>query len=277
MPATFSTTLTPTPSAGKGVPYNWFTKLLDNTLALKQGDQAVDYLLGSQVLVTTTGTINDHNPTGMDVQWNGASAATFTGIVAHGAGDIRIYHNVTTAQSLAFSHEATGSAAANRFKLPAALQYIGPNGSIGFKYDSNISRWVTLFINPGKPFDFAYNSSLFIANGGGTWSFPSGATNLVTYSWSQQGAWVDITMLAQSTTTSGTINYLQVPLPGAFTASRSQVLGISDCKNNGTALVGLVFVAATSGIIQAYRQDRAVWAAGTANNDLGFTVRVFVS
>lgn len=42
--STFSTSLTPTPVAGKAIPYTYFTVLLDNTLALQHGDQAVDLL-----------------------------------------------------------------------------------------------------------------------------------------------------------------------------------------------------------------------------------------
>lgn len=275
--ATFRTSLTPTPAKDKGIPYTWFTYLLDNTLALKQGDQSFDYLIGSQANINDTGTLNNHNPTAMDLAWSGASQLTVTGIVPRATGDIRIYRNVTASQALILSHQNTSSTTTNRLQLPAAAQVIGPNGSVGLKYDGTVQRWFMLFCNPGKPIDVAYNAILFNAVGGGTWSFPSGAANLLTYSYSQHGAWMDIDFLAQSTTTSGTVNSLTVPIPAGFMASKNQVLAMADCKSNGTFVVGTLFAAVSTGLISVLRQDRANWPAGAANNDVGFTVRVHLA
>lgn len=151
MSTTFITSLPHyTPAAGKGLPFDHMLGTFDNTLALKQGDQPLDYLVGSQNTLTDTGTVNDYNPnsgaSGVENRWNGASGLTVNGLVFHGAGDIRIFHNVTAAQVLTFADENTGSAAANRFTLSFTLT-VGPGGTVAFVYDGTTSRWRVLFVN----------------------------------------------------------------------------------------------------------------------------------
>jgi len=275
--STFWTSLTPPPAKDKGIPYTWFTKLLDNTLALKQGDQAFDYLLGSQVNITDTGTVNNHNPAGMDVAWSGASQLVITGIVPRANGDIRIYRNVTTAQSLAVSHENGSSTATNRIKLPAAVQFIGPSGSIGLKYDGTAQRWFLLFVNPGKPIEQAYSAGLFTAGGGGTWTFPSGAASLITFAWSQLGAWMDVEFQALNTTTAGTVTYLSMPVPGGFTAAKTQGPSLVDARSNGVYVPARLAITGGASGFTVYRQDRANWPAGVGNNDLEFSARIHIT
>src|SRR4051794_4765329 len=101
------------PAAGQAVAATPVLRAFNNTLALKQGDQALDFLAGLQVDVTATGTQNDYSPgTGVSVRWNGASAVTITGLVAHLDGDLRILENITAAQLLTVTHQGAGSTAA---------------------------------------------------------------------------------------------------------------------------------------------------------------------
>lgn len=272
--STFSTALTPTPAKDKGIPYTWFTKLLDNTLALKQGDVLVDYLgVGQDSTLTTTGTLNNHNPAKMDIPWSGSSQLVITGSVPKGTGDIRIYRNVSASQPLAFQHENTGSTAANRFQLPAAYQFIGPNGAAVFKYGAAISRWIMIACTPGKMLDLAYNAPNYGAVGGGTWTFPSGAGNLTTFGYSQTGTMIDVDFYAQNTTVTGTVNNLTIALPGG-SAARSQVSMLCDCRSNGSYVPGLLFITAGATSLSVFRQDRVAWTPGTANTDVSFTARI---
>lgn len=113
--------------------------------------QAHPRLLVDQVDITTTGTVNDHNPGSVAVRCNNATALTITGRVPYADGEIVIYENVGTS-TVTFTHQGAGSTAANRFLLPAATagQVIGAEGSIGFKYDGTSDRWRVLFVRPGQ-------------------------------------------------------------------------------------------------------------------------------
>lgn len=97
-----------------------------------------------------SGTVNDYSPAGLanatvvrqDV--SGGAGALVTGIA--GGTNLRrisfININATQANQIFFGHENVGSAAANRFTLPSALDWIIPiGGSITFIYDSTSSRW----------------------------------------------------------------------------------------------------------------------------------------
>lgn len=131
------------PAAGKAVPATHVSRAFNNTLAIKQGDQAFDFLIGLELAVTTTGSQNDWSPgTGVVVRWNGASQLTITGLVAHSAGDIRVIRNVTSAQFILLQHQDGSSSAANRIILPGALPlYVGPDGCVVLQYDGTTSRW----------------------------------------------------------------------------------------------------------------------------------------
>jgi hypothetical protein len=137
------------PATGKAVPATHMNRAFNNTLALKQGDQALDFLAGLQLDVTATGTQNDYTPgTGVIVAWNGASGCTITGLVAHIDGDIRVLRNITSAQLLQLSHQSGSSTAANRIITPGGQTvFIIPGGSATLQYDGTNDRWRVVSVN----------------------------------------------------------------------------------------------------------------------------------
>ncbi len=125
---------------------------------------------GSTISPASISTNNDYNPASLAnatiVRQDLPAVATITGL-AGGAADRRVTFiniNATQANLLTFAHEAAGSAAANRFIMPSALDWIIPiGGSITFVYDGTSSRWrPTNFVGNVFPVGAASNPGLVV-------------------------------------------------------------------------------------------------------------------
>lgn len=82
------------------------------------------------------------------LRWNGASAATFTGLTGGLDGRVVVLQNVTSGQVLTLAHDVT-STAANRFYCPAGIDLVlTPHSGVGLQYDSTSSRWRVLAPTP---------------------------------------------------------------------------------------------------------------------------------
>jgi hypothetical protein len=83
---------------------------------------------------TSTGTVNDWAPAlngNTIIEWNGASAAAFTGLAGGVVGQIVVVKNIASAILATFSHAGGGSAAANRF-TNAATSAVTPTSTSGY-------------------------------------------------------------------------------------------------------------------------------------------------
>lgn len=114
---------------------------LYNALVVAQASGA--FALPGDATITSTGTLNDYAVGAVTlVRWNGASALTLTGIANGADGRLLLLENVTAAQFLTLSHDATSSAA-NRFYAPNAKDVLlVPHAAVLLRYDATDSRWV---------------------------------------------------------------------------------------------------------------------------------------
>ena len=276
--STFSASLTPTPAAGKAIPYDWFTKLLDNTLALKQGDTLIERFRAEQVDITTTGTVNDHNPDGMVVRWNGASQMTVNGVVAHGDGDIRVYENITSGQVLAFTHENAGSTAANRLILPSAQGvYLGEGGTIGLRYDGTSDRWRVLYINPGKSITVAHAGGNFTADGT-TWTVDS--ADQISYHYQQRGSVVFLVLEVENSDVGGSTTNLRVTLPNSWSVrTNRQGRGYATLRDAGTRMTGQWLAVPGDTFVRFHKTDSTANFTSTSsdNTDVQATMELEVA
>jgi hypothetical protein len=77
-------------------------------------------------------------------RWNGASAATMTGLTGSGARTILVVNESTT-NSLTLTNQDGASTATNDFVLPQSASLVYPPGAAGWlRYDGSASRWRAL-------------------------------------------------------------------------------------------------------------------------------------
>lgn len=94
---------------------------------------------------------NNYAPAGLNLDYvlrqditGVGSPAVITGLsMSQTAGRILVVVNLSTVESLQFTHEDVLSVAANRFRLPAAAPFtLSPLDSISLRYDGTLSRWM---------------------------------------------------------------------------------------------------------------------------------------
>jgi hypothetical protein len=251
-------------------------KAWKNSMALKQGDQALDFVCGAQVDVTATGTQNNYAPgTGVAVSWNGASQITITGLVAHLNGDLRIIHNSTAALPMKLTHQDAGSTAANRIILPSTCgQWIGPGGSIGLRYDGVAARWRVLFIHPGTWIAVGYAAGDYTASAG-TWTVDAG--DFAFSRFKQTGtevAW-DIEVTLTSVSNAGA--FPRAAYPAGFTVATGRTSQLFRSTDNGVVGTGLAILS-TAGYAE-FRSSPggAGYAISVNNTSIQASMRLEVS
>lgn len=216
----------------------------------------------TQTDVATTGTTNNYAvPQTFEIYWTGASAWTLTGMVPSQDGDIRVFHNGSSGQSMWFKHQNTGSTAANRFITDSLNgQIIGPGGSIGWRYNGTLDRWTILYFNPGAPITPGYAGTDYTANNSMTWTVE--AADVATCQFVQYGKRLFFDFVFSNTAVGGTPSTaLQRVIPGGFTATKNQVIPIR-VLDAGTSEAGLAFVVGGGSVtIQFYRISAANWSA----------------
>lgn len=210
------------------------TALYDQIDAMSHG-----HLLVDQVDITSTGTVNNHNPGGVTVRCNNATALTITGRAPYADGEIAIYENVGTS-TVTFTDQGAGSTAANRFLMPVTSgQIIGPSGAIGFKYDGTSDRWRVIFVRAGTA--IAYTP---------TWTNGTIGNGTLTGRYRQDGGlvWVDISVTMGSTSTFGAGSVWAFSLPMTAAGTTGQVFA-AHILDSGTAFyIGAAVPASTTTI-----------------------------
>ncbi len=222
---------------------------------------------GDQVDITTTGTLNDHDPGVLSVRCNNATALVVSGRVPRFDGEIAVYENVGSS-TLKFTNQDAGSLAANRFILSAAAQWIGAHGAIGFRYDGTSDRWRVLFVNPGTPISLipSFNAAEWTASTG-TWTVASG--NLTTETMTQRGKLLRYSVFVSGTTTSATPATLRRTIPGGFTSARSERM-MGESINSGVGAVGMMDVVSASAFLSLYRDTAGTaWSAAATQGFIG--------
>lgn len=231
----------------------------------------------TQVDVTTTGTSNNYAVAqAFEIYWTGASAWTLTGMVPSQDGDIRVFHNGSSGQSMWFKHQNTGSTTTNRFITDSLNgQIIGPGGSIGWRYNGTLDRWTILYFNPGAAITPGYSGTDYTANNSMTWTVDSGDVALCQFV--QFGRRLFFDFVFSTTTVGGTPSTaLQRVIPGGFTANKNQVIPIR-VLDAGVSESGLAYVVGGGSVtIQFYRITAANWTASVNNTGVHGNIAIDV-
>lgn len=155
-----------TPQAGKAVPATHVLRAFENSMALFQGDQALDQLRGVILPASiAAGTYNDYalDDQCVTLTVTGAGAVTFTGFTNGRSGRFLVVKNGGT-NSIFFAHTSGSSIAANRIGCFSSQgQWIGGLGSAVFQYDGTL--WRLMWIVPGV--GVAWTPTIVSAGGAG--------------------------------------------------------------------------------------------------------------
>lgn len=112
--------------------------------------------IATVVSSTLTGAQNNWAPTLASsrtlVEWNGASDAAFTGLVAGVAGQLVTVKNITTTKFATFAQQSGSSSAGNKFRnrRTNGATCVGPLGYITYQYDG--TDWVQVGHDQGDRF-----------------------------------------------------------------------------------------------------------------------------
>jgi hypothetical protein len=255
-------------------------RAFNNSMALKQGDQALDQIVGAVHAPTVTGTQNNYAlpDTCCTINWGGTLDTVFTGFAGGRVGRrVKIFHGGTNGKYIHFSHSDAGSIAANRMFWRTLLgQRIGYFGCVELEYTSG--GWVGTLLDPGVPIDIPYSAGSFGATGVGTpaWTFPTGAANQVTFTAQQWAAELEIALVTTATTVSAatSVSGLLLTLPWSAASSRQEQAIVADLYLNGGATISPgVVVANGTGNLQIVQQSRGVFPLSGGNNYVAFKMR----
>lgn len=93
------------------------------------------------------GNVDDYNPTGLAdasiVILDASTTVNISGLAGGAVGRVINFHNISS-NAITFLDQSSSSVAANRFQTNGGL-VLGPNDSLSFFYDDNISRWRPFF------------------------------------------------------------------------------------------------------------------------------------
>lgn len=89
---------------------------------------------------------NDYNPTSLStantIRQDASNNVNITGLQGGANGRIIIFHNISAANTISFTHEDAASSAANRFVCPSSATLTIPvGGTAVIRYDGTSSRW----------------------------------------------------------------------------------------------------------------------------------------
>lgn len=250
-----------------------FDAVFDNTLAIKQGDIALDFLrlnvqsdnLGASsynnyALTQTTGVL----------RLTPAVNCEITGFSGAVAGRQLIVQNLGTAY-VHLRSESSGSLANQRTVCDSSNgQYLGPNGAALVWYDSAASRWRVTLIHPGNPITPVFNAAHYGAASPMTATVASG--DVVKASFQQYGVILKVSLLLDTITlgASPSTNIKWI-IPGGFTGLTGPIIPQHGPhfrgRDNGTEAVCFPAVASAGLTIDFYKFGAANWTTG-ANTDI---------
>jgi hypothetical protein len=250
--------------AGKAVAATHVLRAFENSLALKQGDQAHDQMRWARVADTSTGVVNNFALSDICALLTFAPATqlTITGITGGRDGRMLQLHNLGTAAVL-ISCNSASSLAINRITTESAIgQWLGVHGSALLYHDG--TNWWLELISPGKPITPAFVAGDY-TNGWGALA----AGTVTTCTFRQWGTVLEVSMLIDAfPVAGGPIGPLQRLIPGGFTTLKANY-GAGGVVDNGAQVAGLWAVGAASTILQFYSTMAAgLWATTAAGSAL---------
>lgn len=209
---------------------------------------------------TSTGAINNWSPSGFVsgvdeiIEWNGASGAQMTGIVAGSLNQILIIRNITAAQIITFTHQSASSSAGNRFanQVTSAPMPVNASGYIVFVYDG--SNWVLISYDQGVWITTPFNASDYTGNGTMTWTVI--AANVITDRYRVSGNSLMWLLRVDNTNAGGVLNTeLLRKIPGGFTTTVSVPYFARISNRPGPAQLGMSFIDTPDSSHVAFFQD----------------------
>ncbi len=242
-----------------------YDAIFENTLALKQGDQALDFLrLNAQSDSLGSATYNNYAlgaTTGILRLEPATVNADITGLTGPVAGRTLIIQNLGNAYVRLVND--SGSVANQRFSTASANgQFLGKNGCAYVWYDSVTSRWVVVPISPGLPITPTFNAADYSGVAPLGWTVAGG--NVVKCSFQQMGRVLKVWLLLDSTTTTGSAgSTLRRVLPAGFSSGVFQYSPMFRIKNNSVEDMG--FASINVSFIEIFRAGLANWAVAASS------------
>lgn len=188
------------------------------TTKVRQSSQ----LLPESVTITTTGNIDDldFGNAALIRMNNTTTTSTIRGLKAGTDGQRVTIVSVGTGE-VDFAHQNAGSSAANRlinYVTSGITPLAAGVGTATYQYDGTTSRWRLVDHEQGAPIQVAYSAGLFSSDVG-TWTLPSGATNLANYAIMLNGRLMSITLWVTLSTITGPPRILFLTLPNSYIAA----------------------------------------------------------
>ena len=173
--------------------------------------------------------------------FTGTGDKLLTGLVAEPSlSNGRLVVVFNDAGTLRLAHEDTGSTATARINAVSVRgQMLGAKGWALLLYDTSISRWRIVGLDPGRPVVIPHNAADFTTNSAGSWTVEAG--DLQTWAYQQIGSKVVFDFSIQFTSTSGAGTELRANLPNGFSAQR-QVVEVCRVIPNGASNAGFVWI-----------------------------------
>jgi hypothetical protein len=260
-------------TVGNATKKDHFDRGFNNTLALKQGDQALDQFVGAVQDVTAIGTQNNFavSDAAALLRCNPGAALTLTGLLPSvSRGGRLLYLQNISANTITISNEGGSSTAANRIVTESvAGQVLGPRGSGLFWYDVTSLRWRFMLINPGGAIAWTPTSS---ATGGATFTPTSTAAR-----YRQWGNEVRFALVLTGNITVAAAPAIGQSLPVGQSDGSQLITGIGSVAGAGTFEALQADVPVGTSTLLVYRLNSAT----TWNIAAGHTVRldgsVFIS
>lgn len=221
---------------------------------------------------TATGTQNDYD---LDAHWTylrcTGAAPVFTGFTCVGttpvAGDVVILECLGT--TLKVSNQ-TGSTAANQIITESAAgQIVGLNGKILCVYDGTTNRWRASVITPGAWITETFAAGNYTSSSG-SWTVAAGDEKVRRYQ--QRGTSLTLIVSVGTSSVSGGQLFLQMALPGGFTAASTnstQLGGVMASRDaGGIAEISQYLTTAASNVLKFQRTSGVAWSAATDNTEI---------
>lgn len=199
--------------------------------------------------------------------FTGTGDKLLTGLAAESTlADGRLVVVFNDAGTLRLAHEDTGSVAANRINaISVRGQMLGAKGWALLLYDTGLSRWRIVGLDPGRPIAIPHNAADFTTNSAGSWTVEAG--DLFTWAYQQVGSKVVFDFSIQFTSTSGAGDELRANLPNGFTAQR-QIVEVCRVLPNGSSAAGFVWIASGGAHLKFMQMNAAAWPDSTNNTSV---------
>lgn len=212
-----------------------------------------------------TGAQNDFD---LDAHWTylrcTGAAPVFTGFTCVGltpvSGDVVILECLGT--TLKVSNQ-TGSTAANQIITESAAgQIVGLNGKILCVYDGTTSRWRASVMTPGAWITETFAAGNYTSSSG-TWTVAAGDEKVRRFQ--QRGTALSLILSVETSTVSGGQSFLQMALPGSFTAASTNATSLGAVMASrdagGIAEISQYLTTAASNVIKFQRTSGTAWSA----------------